>query len=231
MTLLVAPTLAAGFSSMADPDEFGDYKPAAIKATNVCWGCQKKQAKGDRFVFCPKCKDEGFVPTPFCSEGCYKKSWPRHNKWHKKQAKSIRDYWKVKKSKPTKEEEEIVASLEEYEALIIKAYEMITSTDFNGAKKVLRKAIKLDTRRPEAFMVLGIVFDVSAQESEGLDNFEQCCARWAFVVQTDFLGEEHRTKQRGKEEWAGCVEILLKRYTEEPFLIDQNHCGTEKTGC
>ncbi|CAB9500937.1 expressed unknown protein [Seminavis robusta] len=193
-------------------------KPTYWKPEAVCWGCNKAEPKDKPFAQqCPRCKEEGLVPALFCSQKCFKKAWPEHKEFHEEEAQgeqrkeSLNGLLQVVQS----EEWQSLAKTSDYDALIFAASKKLAAADVAGAKRLLRKAQKLDTRRPEAFYDLGTCYSESRMEHQAVSCFEEACKRWAMVGLTGFLGDsklESRHPEWAIDNWSQTIYMLAKRY-------------------
>ncbi len=211
-----------------------------------CWGCGKEQKEGEQFKACSKCVDLGMVPARFCSQECLKEHWPRHKAWHKEfkkhtdEVKIFRDKQKeerVTKGLGTQEEEEDddddidwtsedidIKSLPrgvDYDALMKQGDQYFEKIDFNTAIKLYKKALKLDPRRPEAYMNHGVCLRASKELDRSVRYLEYAIERWALTGLTAALGEgyvgEDQKDKYATNNWAECIYLLLQDYMSEDF--------------
>ncbi|CAB9505729.1 unknown protein [Seminavis robusta] len=159
-------------------NELKEERPPDLKARRVCCGCKIEEPADKPFKLqCSQCKDEGFVPALFCSKTCSKQTWPKHKEWHETWGQDAKNAIGTHKIILLEREE-----WSDYDALIVAGLRKINSGDYAGAKKLFRKAQKLDTRRPEAFTYLGSMFRMSGMESEFISNTQEGIKRVALTT-------------------------------------------------
>ncbi|CAB9505727.1 unknown protein [Seminavis robusta] len=71
-----------------------------------------------------------------------------------------------------------------YDALILAGLRQVDSHDYAGAKKLFRKAQKLDTRRPQAYIYLGNIFRLSGMAQEYISNMQEAIKHCALLALT-----------------------------------------------
>jgi tetratricopeptide (TPR) repeat protein len=165
-----------------------------------CWNCDKLEEPGDKFFYCPECRDYGLIPAPFCSKTCYRSSWSRHKQWHVEATAEMQESRLVA---PTNGEAAF-RKLERrsyYVALIAASISSMYSADFYRAMKHLEKAKSRDPRRPEAYFDLGTCFLVMQQRIEAISCFRQACERYALVELTGYLGD-NKIEEDCQPSWA-----------------------------
>ncbi|CAB9530056.1 unknown protein [Seminavis robusta] len=181
--------------------------------------CNKEEPDGERFEQCPRCHDEGFVPVVFCSQKCFKKSWSEHKKWHEEEAPKRKNLIKSTLQVYTASKGYYVWAIRsDYDERIAAALKKIEICDIAGAKKILREALKLDTRRPEAFHQLAGCFDVSSRDSEAIENSAEACKRWAYATLTGKLGDINVCKSVTIDGWANSTFFLADKFARDNGL-------------
>ncbi|CAB9515783.1 unknown protein [Seminavis robusta] len=179
--------------------------PPDLKAKRVCCGCKKEEPANKPFKLqCSRCKDEGFVPALFCAKKCYKQAWPKHKEWHETKERETRDVDAVHQSRLKLSILEDILENQgssEYYSLVVAGLRKMDSGDFAGAKKQLRKAQKLDTRRPEAFLNLAQCFYASGMQQEFISNIQEVIKRWALVALTGNYTDGRFVDLKGDEMW------------------------------
>ena len=189
------------------------------KALKICWGCNKKEEKGQApFRNCSKCVELKVLPSLFCSNECLRENWPRHKAWHKELTSSVDavkckfDAVNLTLNAGTEQDTCTNTTNGLYTKLCIEGNNLLLSMNFAEAKKKLRKAQKLDPRLPDAYGMLGSIYYMSRQFEENIKALEEGIERWAFVIVTgkygdedlcnvDIMGVPLKTKA-AREEWA-----------------------------
>ncbi|CAB9531917.1 unknown protein [Seminavis robusta] len=196
-------------------------KPPDVKSQRVCCGCQTPESASKPFQQqCPRCSEEGFIPALFCSQACYMQAWPRHKQWHADNASYIKMYSQhmdiAPRNRSQHEPADPMEHAPKYYGLVATAKSKFQAGDLSGSKKLLRKAMKLDTRRPEAFDKLTVCYEYSGQRNESNFYFMEAFKRYAFVALAKF-GNVQDT-DLAFYAWSGGVFSLAKEYFDNPEL-------------
>ena len=136
-----------------DKDLFPIPKKPAIK----CWNCGKRD-KQKVFGNCPTCRELNMIPAFFCSDECYRKSWTEHKTYHEKLL--VAD---AKDEDPMK-----YTATTPYTALVADGLRLSLANRRTDAKRVFRKAIKLDPREGGAFFSLSRCYIVSGHFADAV---------------------------------------------------------------
>ncbi|CAB9500942.1 expressed unknown protein [Seminavis robusta] len=154
---------------------------------------------------------------------CYKQAWPQHKQWHEDNASNIKRYVEMMDigtivpeniSQPV---EDPMEQAPEYYGTIAIAKSKFQAGEICRSKKLLRKAIKLDTRRPEAFDKLSVCYNFSGQRNEANFYFMEAFKRYAFVALTNNFGKVQDI-DLSFYVWSGGVCSLAKNYFENSEL-------------
>ena len=178
-------------------DKEKNKKTPLVKVLKVCWGCNRKEEKGQApFRNCSKCVELKVLPSLFCSNECLRENWPRHKAWHKELTSSVDA---VQWCRGTEEGIEIMKKMSDeqdtnttngiYAKLCIDGNKLMHSMNFDEARRKFRKAQKLDPRLPDAYGYIGCLYAVSRQFEEAMTSMEGGVERWAFVAVTGKYGD------------------------------------------
>ncbi|CAB9515808.1 expressed unknown protein [Seminavis robusta] len=192
------------------------------RVTRVCWGCHTNEAQGDRFKQCPLCAKNGFVPALFCSQACFKKSWPDHKQWHKNEGAKAKDKLTGTAQKISSRSLHLEPSSSEYQNLLNESNSKVAEGDFNSAKKILQKAQKIDPARPQAYLILGTLYQ-TCEESKSC--YEQGCQRSAILALANTQVDNHVEQEKSDITywWALSVSGVFIKSFELDSSRD-NHC-------
>ncbi len=191
-------------------DDFTDK--LAKKPSKKCWGCGKKEVKGEKkFRQCPKCVEQKNVPSLFCSDQCYRENWSRHhNVVHKEKdrlqtANEMMDSYGASMEKMDSLIRRSTGIIDTYTMLILEGQKARILGDFVECKRKLRKAQKMFPKMPTAYGELGCAYVASGQHEAGFSLMEAGIERWACFCITGQYGDENRyenatARQRKKEE-------------------------------
>ncbi|CAB9504578.1 expressed unknown protein [Seminavis robusta] len=184
-------------------------KTPDVKVQRVCCGCNLQEPKDEPFQkCCPQCHREKLVPALFCSQECFQNAWPRHKQWHQEKVPFFKE-GVARCQIPIFAPEDP----SQYVALLCASNKKTFSGDFNGAKKLVRKALKLDTSRVEAYTILGETYWLSGQTEEAKSCFKESIKKEAFVALTGCNGDIIVTANAVYLTlWARSVQFLCKGY-------------------
>lgn len=215
---------------MADPSlsNFLVNRPRPDKPTIKCWGCGKEEDSSTEKVFmcCPRCIKANVLAANFCSQECFRASWPRHKQWHADHEKQEKVTGNVNFFPTNEKALRDLSGRSTYDAFIVESGALLNTRDFVGAQKILRRAQKLDSRRPEAYFDQALCYERSGQEEDAIDLYTQAADRWAFVALTGFLGdgkiEEARHPTWAMEQWVLTVDNVMQ------ILVRQKYSPSQK---
>jgi len=200
-------------------------KKAAAKPATTCWACGVEQGRGERFKQCPKCVEYKVIPAKFCSDACFHSSWKRHKAWHAEQKRQLSQ---VASLPHNPEALAAFAQRSEYDAHLAEANTRINTVDIVGATNVLRKAVTLDSSRPEAYFDLAICSEASGHRKQAAFYYERSIERWALVALTGVIGggeiEQERHPCWSLEQWSTAIDFVTRMYLTQEFV---NHSKPE----
>lgn len=188
-------------------------------ARQICWGCNAEEAPGAKFgSICSICDRKDAIPACFCSEECYKSAWPEHKKWHKKHEETVAFQAESSPQLGLMIQKLEQAQLPGYVALGLRGNYEKEKPQFAVARRYLRKAEKLDPRRPDAYIILGHCFELSGHKRESLYYYAEAAEKWALDALTIRIGDATTLKNErqqiySKEDWAMCIFYLVDYYT------------------
>mgnify|MGYP005847335439 CR=1 FL=1 len=198
-----------------DIDMVPEASKKSGKVARSCWGCGKQEESGIKFKACPKCVEAEWLPSVFCSNECFKDNWKSHKAWHKEHEAFLQKLLEDRRPCPEGALVESNVERSEYDSIVAEADTLVRRNDFIGAKKTLKKALKLDPKSPEAYFEYGICFSASGQYREACHYFEKACERYASLWLTGKFGENLTTDQFSGwvvYNWAISVYRLVDRY-------------------
>lgn len=166
-----------------------------------CAGCGAKAGTdGVPLKLCPLCVDESVAQsTRYCSKECQKACWKEHKQWHQAQARlKASERESVSNTIDKKTRETLDRGYEydrthgsEYQQLVSRGKELsLKEGDYKAAAKKLRKAIKLDPEKPDAYYGLGGAYHNSNQFPQAAECFVDALDRepkkdsfeWALIA-------------------------------------------------
>ena len=139
-----------------------------------CWGCGAVAPPGIKFQECERCFEENFASCYFCSKECFQRSWKRHRAWHKYMTTTIIPKFthvveSIDRGKgPARLMETFDSrwdsSEDDYDRCLLLGEKMVFEQKMKAAAKVLRRAIRLDPTRPDAYERLAGVLAISGDD-------------------------------------------------------------------
>eukprot|EP00966_Prymnesium_polylepis_P122110 2822642-Prymnesium_polylepis.1 len=169
----------------------------------ICHTCGKVEQEPQRFGTCPLCKEQRIAPPKlFCSTDCQKSAWKEHKKWHvtyqrrltssrataeaiecelgeqpfdaHAAVQEVRAGYEVQMNGPLTERQRQGCV---YIALLEQAFEAQFRHDFQGAARLLRRAINMeqamDQAFPHAHHLLGEVFRSCGEYNMAVSEFSK----------------------------------------------------------
>lgn len=196
---------------MNDPNAAKPFKPDVI-----CCGCGKKERDGNvRFMDCPKCIELKLIGSRFCSQECFANAWPSHRQYHKT-TKKIIEFDPVPRPDPDSfaDHDDLGG---DYEQLIAQGHSHLFQNDIAQAKSSFRKAMKMDSRRPEAYADLSQCYVMCDLMKESIQLQHMALTRWAYVALMGRIGD-HRYDDHdmlGTLHWSRCINKLMYDFLTE----------------
>ena len=121
-----------------------------------CRKCGAKEGGAVRLQRCSLCKEaKGTNSAYYCSHACLEADWPAHKEWHEAQALQASD---LAASIHGRLDGGVELAASEYERLLARARQPLEEKDAKQAAKVLKEAIALEPRDPEAHRLLGLAY-------------------------------------------------------------------------
>ncbi len=207
-------------------------KSGEIFHTITCWGCDKVQGDGEKFKNCPLCLEKKITPCRFCSDECFREHWKRHKEWHKSLDRKLEGRKLGAKEgamilKSFKEDKRSLEQGDNYGSQCIDARMMLSRGNHAKSKKKLKKLIRDEPDRPEAYSFMGSVYLASNQRKEAVHYMESGNERWAIACLSSTIGTIPYKGLYSYDHWMknlfnAYVEYMLDASLPKPYWFDND---------
>ena len=136
---------------------------------------------------------------------CFNDSLCQHTEWHKKAKKNAKQFCAMFSVSDAQEE-----TKSEYDVLLGQAFSNMQASDLLGAKKVFRKAVKVNPRGYTAYGRLGDCFFISGNNDEAMFYYAEYCKMAAVGV---------LLRKESVADWARIVHRLCHHYISRRDVV------------